>query len=109
MADIQCISNSLLRFCSNWAKSLYKRTPHPTPETSQIQGLAYIDTVPYTLGGIPKSEPLAVKLLDNLLYISQYYCHVWNHRTIEGVALLPSQKETHQKMKIDKTIKKVVK
>ena len=32
----QCNSNFLLRFFSNWAKSLYKGTPHPSPDTFEI-------------------------------------------------------------------------
>ena len=32
----------MLHFFSDKAKSLYKRIPHPTQETSKRQGLAYI-------------------------------------------------------------------
>ena len=32
----------MLRFFCNQARSLHKRTPHPTPETSKIQGLTCI-------------------------------------------------------------------
>ena len=38
----QCNSNSLLRTFRDLAKSLYKRIPHPIPETSEKQGLAFI-------------------------------------------------------------------
>ena len=35
-----------VNFGSN-LKYINKGTPHPSPETSKIQGLAYIDRVPY--------------------------------------------------------------
>ena len=41
------IVTPLLHFCSDEAESLRHRTPHPTPYTSEKQGLAFI-SFPHT-------------------------------------------------------------
>ena len=55
------IVTPLIRFFSDKAESMYKRTPHPTVETSEKQGLVFIHVIKTTLS-----------ILDNSRYVCPF-------------------------------------